>query len=62
MGVHRKAKKSTPKTTARQQSPIKARLKLLTQNFFSVKSFYKCVMDDESYFTVDGYECKQQGY
>jgi hypothetical protein len=35
MGVYRKAKKSTPKTTERQQSVIKARLKLLTQNFFS---------------------------
>jgi DNA-binding transcriptional regulator YhcF (GntR family) len=39
--VHRKAKKS-----ARQQSVIKARLKLLTQNFFSAKSIQKCVMDD----------------
>jgi hypothetical protein len=50
MGVHRKAKKSAPKTTARQQSVIKARLKLLTQHCFSAKSIYKFVMDDESYF------------
>jgi hypothetical protein len=41
--------KSTPKTTARQQSVIKAWLKILTQNFFSAKSIYKCVIDDESY-------------
>jgi hypothetical protein len=34
MGVHRNPKKSAPKTTAHQQSVIKARLKLLTQNFF----------------------------
>jgi hypothetical protein len=46
MGVHRKAKKSAPKTTARQKSVIKARLKLLTQYFFSAKSIYKCLMDD----------------
>jgi hypothetical protein len=52
MGV----KKSTPKVTARQQSIFKARLKLLTQIFFSAKSIYKCVMDDESSFTVDGNE------
>jgi hypothetical protein len=45
MGVHRKAKKSAPKT-ARQQSVIKARLKLLQQHFFSAKSIDKCVMDD----------------
>jgi hypothetical protein len=38
MGVHRKGKKSAPKTTARQQTLIKARLKLQTQNFFSAKS------------------------
>jgi hypothetical protein len=47
MRVHRIAKKSAPKTTTRQQSVIKARLKLLTQNFFSAKSINKCVMDDE---------------
>jgi hypothetical protein len=38
----------------------------LTQNFFSAKSIYKCVddelMDDESYFTVDGNEWQQQSY
>jgi hypothetical protein len=34
IGVHRKAKKKiAPKTTTRQQSVIKARLKLLTQIF-----------------------------
>jgi hypothetical protein len=37
-------------------------LKLLTQNFFSAKSIYECVMDDESYFTVDGNEWQQQNY
>jgi hypothetical protein len=37
-------------------------LKLLTQNFFSSKSIYECVMDDESYFTVDGNEWQQQNY
>jgi hypothetical protein len=58
MKVHRKDKKSTPKTTARQQPVIKARLKLLTQNFFSAKSIYKykCVRDEEPYFMVDGNE------
>jgi hypothetical protein len=60
MGVHRKANRSALKTTARQQSVIKARLKLLTQNFFSVNSIYKCVMDDKSYFTVDGIKWHQQ--
>jgi hypothetical protein len=56
MGVHRKAKNSSPKTTARQQSVIKARLKLVTPNFFSAKS------DEESYFTVDGNEWQQKNY
>jgi hypothetical protein len=43
MEDHRKSKKSTPKTTERQQSVIKARLKLQTQNFFSIKSIYKSI-------------------
>jgi hypothetical protein len=60
--VHRKAKKFAPKTTSRQQSVIKARLKLLTQIFFAAKSIYKCVLDDDSYFTVDGNEWQQQSY
>jgi hypothetical protein len=62
MGVHRKAKKSALKTTARLQSVIKARLKFLTQNFFSAESVYKCVIDNESYFTFDGNEWQQQRY
>jgi hypothetical protein len=62
MRVHRKAKKSAPKTTARQKTVIKARLKLLTQNYFSEKSIYKCVIDDESYFTVGGNKWQQQSY
>jgi hypothetical protein len=37
-------------------------LKLLTQNFFSEKLIYKRVIDDESYFTVDGNEWQQQSY
>jgi hypothetical protein len=53
MEVHCKAKKSTSQISARQQSVIKARLKLVMQNFFFAKSIYKCVTDDESYFTVE---------
>jgi hypothetical protein len=50
MRVHRKAQKPPPKTIARQQSVIKASVKLLAQNFLSAKSIYKCVMDNESYW------------
>jgi hypothetical protein len=59
---YRKTKKSTFKISSRQQSVIKARLKLLMQIFFSVKSIYECVMDDESYFMVEGNEWQQQIY
>jgi hypothetical protein len=59
MEVHRKSKKSALKTTARQQTVIKVRL---TQNFFSAKLIYKCLMDDRSYFTIDGNEWQQQSY
>jgi hypothetical protein len=54
--VHRKAKNSAPKTTSRQQSVIKARVKLLTQKFSFAKFIYKYVMAAESYFTVEGNE------
>jgi hypothetical protein len=37
-------------------------LKLLKHYFFSAKSIYNCVIDDESFFTVDGYEWQQQSY
>jgi hypothetical protein len=58
IGVHRKAK-----TTVRKQSVIKeSYVKLLTQNFFSVKSIYKCVIDEESYFTVEGNQWHQQSH
>jgi hypothetical protein len=35
-------------------------LKLLTQHFLSAKLIDKCVMEDESYFTVGGNEWHQQ--
>jgi hypothetical protein len=31
-------------------------------NFFSAKSIYEFVIDDDSYFTVDGNEWQQQSY
>jgi hypothetical protein len=49
-------------TKMRALKPQHVNTKLLTQNFFSVKSFYKCVMDDESYFMVEGKEWQQQSY
>jgi hypothetical protein len=34
----------------------------MTQKFLSVELIYKCVMDDESYFTVEGNVWQQQSY
>lgn len=62
MQVKKKSKKSAPHTTELQESVIKSRLKLLSQNYFSVNLNYKCVMDDESYFTVEGNEWQQKYY
>jgi hypothetical protein len=53
-----KAKKSAPKTTTRPD----AKPFLLTQNHFPAKSIYKDVVDNESYFTVDGNEWQLQSY
>jgi hypothetical protein len=58
MKVHRKAKKSTPQTTARQQSVI---IEAPNAKLFLCKiDPYKCVMDAESFFTVEGNEWQQQ--
>jgi hypothetical protein len=51
MGVHRRVKQSAPKQTEKQKT-IKQRLRRLSQTIFAASSTYKCVMDDESYFTV----------
>jgi hypothetical protein len=52
-----KAKKFAPKTTSRQQSIFKAKLKLYV---FSLKLIFKCVMNDDSYFTAKGIEFQQK--
>jgi hypothetical protein len=57
MGVLSKAKKSAPKTTARQKSIIKARLKLLTQNFFFAKSIYK--WQQQKYYESEDYSATE---
>lgn len=62
MGVQRKKKKIAPFTTAKQQKVIKYRLCELSRNYFSSSSEYKCVMDDESYFTVEGNEWQSKHY
>jgi hypothetical protein len=56
------SQKSALKTTSHQQSVIKARLKLWREFFFSLKSIYKCVMDDKSYFTVESNMWQQPSY
>jgi hypothetical protein len=40
----------------------KTRLNLLSENFISAKSIYKCVLDGESFFTVEDNEWQQQRY
>lgn len=62
MGIERKKKKSAPATTAKQKIVIKSRLRQLSQSYFSTKSQYKCIMDDESYFTVEGNEWQTKHY
>lgn len=56
----RKVKKSHRETGA----VAKARLKKLVQNvfFFFYKSTVQCVMDDETYFTMDGNEWQRKYY
>lgn len=62
MNIRRRAKKTAPSQTDRQKNVIKKRLRLLSQNFFAAQSNYKCVMDDESYFTLEGNEWQQKSY
>lgn len=62
MGIEKKKKKTAPFTTEKQQNVIKCRLRELSKNYFSCSSEYKCVMDDESYFTVEGNEWQSKHY
>lgn len=58
MGVQKKKKKTAPATTETQEKIIKSILRLLSQNYFSATSGYKCVM----YFTVEGNEWHEKYY
>ena len=62
MGVQKRKKRTAPFTTEAQQKLIKHRLRELSRNYFSCSSEYKCVMDDETYFTVEGNEWQPKHY
>ncbi len=62
MNIQRKAKKSAPATTAIQLVTTRFRLRMLAQRYFAASSAYKCVMDDETYFTVEGNEWQPKYY
>lgn len=62
MGVVKRTKKTVPAVTDKQEKTIKQRLHLLTQNLFSTNSSNVCVMDDETYFTIEGHDWTPKYY
>lgn len=62
MGIKRRTRKRKPAVSETQEKTQKIRLSLLTQNVFHAQNDIVCVMDDESYFTMDGNEWQGQYY
>lgn len=56
MDIVKLKRKTVPAITEKQEGVIVKRLRHLSQDLFSAKSNNICVMDDESYFTVEGNE------
>lgn len=62
MGVHKKNRKAKPAVTENQKITQKIRIKSLVEKIFYAKNDVVCIMDDESYFTLDGNEWQGEHY
>ena len=62
MKVVKKSRKAKPATSLTQVKTQKSRLKKLVANTFHVKNDAICLMDDETYFTMDGNEWQGNHY
>ena len=62
MGITRKSRKTKPAVTDAQLKIQKCRLQKLIKNTFSANKNIKCVMDDETYLTLDGNEWQGSYY
>ena len=56
MSIHQKKRKFKPEVSENQEQVQKQRLKKLCNETFAAKNYVVCLMDDESYFTLDGNE------
>lgn len=62
MGVVRRSRKVKPKVSEDQEVTQKIRLKSLVKKIFYARNDVLCIMDDESYFTLDGNEWQGKNY
>lgn len=62
MDIHRKSRKTKPTVTAKQAKVQKVRSNALVKKMFTAKNKVICLMDDETYFTMDGNEWQGTDY
>lgn len=62
MNIIRRKRTTAPKVTEQQIKTQKERLRNLVKELFFFRSSVKCVMDDESYFTIDGSEWQPKDF
>lgn len=55
-GIKKRSRKVKPKVSETQAAVQKVRLRKLVRNVFQAKNDVLCIMDDETYFTLDGNE------
>ena len=62
MGIDKRCRKVKPTVSENQEITQKVRLRKLVKEIFYAKNNVTCVMDDESYFTLDGNEWQGNYY
>lgn len=62
MKINKRSRKMKPAVSEAQEVTQKQRLKKLVGNTFRVQNDVTCIMDDESYFTLDGNEWQGKHY
>lgn len=62
MGIQKKCRKNKATVSEAQEITQKSRLRSLVKKTFHAKNNVVCIMDDESYFTMDGNEWQGKHY
>lgn len=62
MSIQKKSRKNKPSVSEAQEITQNSRLRSLVKNTFCATNDIVCIMDDKSYFTLDGNEWQVQNF